>query len=155
MSYTFDRNSGGVYIIAATPFDDAGALDLESTDRLVDYYIECGVSGMTILGIMGEAAKLSGQESALFARRVLERVNGRVPVIVGVTGGGLDNMAELSRSVMENGAAGVMVAPMPSLQSTWARRANLPARLSDDHDCQFQRRNTAGDLSGSSANCHA
>ena len=39
MSYTFDRNSGGVYIIAATPFDDAGALDLESTDRLVDYYI--------------------------------------------------------------------------------------------------------------------
>ncbi len=123
MSYTFDRNSGGVYIIAATPFDGAGALDLESTDRLVDYYIECGVSGMTILGIMGEAAKLSGQESALFARRVLERVNGRVPVIVGVTGGGLDNMAELSRSVMKDGAAGVMVAPMPSLQTDAQQRS--------------------------------
>lgn len=128
MPYTFDRNSSGVYIIAATPFDSAGALDLESTDRLVDYYIDCGVSGMTILGIMGEAAKLSGQESALFARRVLDRVNGRVPVIVGVTGGGLDNMAELSRSVMENGAAGVMVASMPSLQ-TDAQQQNYFAQV--------------------------
>ena len=169
MSYTFDRNSGGVYIIAATPFDDAGALDLESTDRLVDYYIECGVSGMTILGIMGEAAKLSGQESALFARRVLERVNGRVPVIVGVTGGGLDNMAELSRSVMKDGAAGVMVAPMPSLQTDAQQRSyfaqvckalgpDVPICLQDypmTTTVNFQRRNIAGDLSGSSANCHA
>lgn len=128
MSYTFDRNSGGVYIIAATPFDSTGALDLKSADSLVDYYIDCGVSGITILGIMGEAAKLSGQESALFARRVLERVNGRVPVIVGVTGGGLDNMAELSWSVMENGAAGVMVAPMPSLQ-TDAQQRNYFAQV--------------------------
>lgn len=123
MTYKFDRNSNGVYIIAATPFDHLGGLDLESTDRMVDYYINCGVSGMTILGIMGEAAKLSGHESALLARRVLDRVKGRVPVIVGVTGGGFDNMAELSRLVMEHGAAGVMVAPLPSLQTDSKQRA--------------------------------
>lgn len=122
MKYTFDRNSNGVYIIAATPFDDMGGLDLESTDRMVDYYINCGVSGMTILGIMGEASKLSSHEAALLARRVLDRVKGRVPVIVGVTGGGFDNMAELSRLVMEHGAAGVMVAPMPSLQTDTKQR---------------------------------
>jgi 4-hydroxy-tetrahydrodipicolinate synthase len=122
MKYTFDRKSNGVYIIAATPFDDLGGLDLESTDRMVDYYIKCGVSGMTILGIMGEASKLSSHESALLARRVLDRVKGRVPVIVGVTGGGFDNMAELSRLVMEHGAAGVMVAPMPSLQTDTKQR---------------------------------
>lgn len=123
MTYKFDRNSNGVYIIAATPFDHLGGLDLESTDRMVDYYINCGVSGMTILGIMGEAAKLSGHESALLARRILDRVKGRVPVIVGVTGGGFDNMAELSRLVMEHGAAGVMVAPLPSLQTDSKQRA--------------------------------
>jgi 4-hydroxy-tetrahydrodipicolinate synthase len=123
MTYKFDRNSNGVYIIAATPFDQLGGLDLESTDRMVDYYINCGVSGMTILGIMGEAAKLSGHESALLARRILDRVKGRVPVIVGVTGGGFDNMAELSRLVMEHGAAGVMVAPLPSLQTDSKQRA--------------------------------
>ncbi len=50
-----DRDSSGVFIIAATPFDDHGALDLASTDAMVDFYLDTGVSGMTILGIMGEA----------------------------------------------------------------------------------------------------
>lgn len=115
MADRIDRHSEGVFIIAATPFSSSGALDLESTDRMVDFYLECGVSGMTILGIMGEAPKLSGEESLTFARHILHRVDGRVPVVVGVSGAGLDNMTRLSREVMDAGAAGVMVAPMPGL----------------------------------------
>lgn len=115
MTQRIDRQSEGVFIIAATPFDATGALDLESTDRMVDFYLDCGVTGMTILGIMGEAPKLSGEESLVFARRVLDRVGGRVPVVVGVSGAGLDTMARLSWSVMDAGAAGVMVAPMQGL----------------------------------------
>jgi 4-hydroxy-tetrahydrodipicolinate synthase len=115
MTQRIDRNSAGVFIIAATPFAEDGALDLDSTNRMVDFYLDCGVTGMTILGIMGEAPKLSGEESAQFARHVLDRVAGRVPVVVGVSGAGLDNMARLSHSVMDAGAAGVMVAPMPGL----------------------------------------
>lgn len=115
MAPQIDRQSHGVFIIAATPFAADGALDAESTDRLVDFYLECGVSGITILGIMGEAPKLSGAESLAFARQVLARVAGRVPVVVGVSGAGLDNMATLAHGVMEMGAAGVMVAPMPGL----------------------------------------
>ena len=111
------RNSNGVFVIAATPFTDDGALDLESTDRMVDFYLEVGVSGMTILGIMGEAPKLTSDESLIFARHVLARVNGRVPVVVGVSGPGLDNLKRLTSEVMGAGAAGVMVAPMPSLNT--------------------------------------
>ena len=111
------RKSNGVFIIAATPFTDDGALDLNSTDRMVDFYLEMGVSGMTILGIMGEAPKLTSEESLTFARHVLDRVAGRVPVVVGVSGPGLDNMARLTGEVMSAGAAGVMVAPMPSLNT--------------------------------------
>ena len=117
MAELIHRNTNGVFVIAATPFAEDGILDLESTDRMVDYYLEIGVSGMTVLGVMGEAPKLWGEESATFAARVLKRVNGRVPVIVGVTGAGLDNMARLTGSVMEAGAAGVMVAPMPGLNT--------------------------------------
>ena len=109
------RKSNGVFVIAATPFTDAGALDLASTDRMVDFYLEVGVSGMTILGIMGEAPKLTADESLTFARHVLARVAGRVPVVVGVSGPGLDNMKNLTSEVMAAGAAGVMVAPMASL----------------------------------------
>ncbi len=105
MTQRIDRQSEGVFIIAATPFASDGALDLDSTDRMVDFYLDCGVSGMTILGIMGEAPKLSGEESARFAKHVLDRVAGRVPVVVGVSGAGLDNMARLSHSVVGAGAA--------------------------------------------------
>jgi len=111
------RKSNGVFIIAATPFTDDGALDLKSADRMVDFYLEMGVSGMTILGIMGEAPKLTSEESLSFARHILDRVDGRVPVVVGVSGPGLDNMARLTGEVMSAGAAGVMVAPMPSLNT--------------------------------------
>lgn len=115
MAQRIHRTSGGVFIIAATPFAEDGALDLASTDCLIEHYLEAGVSGMTILGIMGEAPKLTPEESQSFARHVLDRVAGRVPVVVGVSGAGLDNMARLSHAVMDMGAAGVMVAPQPGL----------------------------------------
>ena len=115
MSNLINRYSEGVFIISATPFAEDGELDLSSTDRLVDFYLESGVSGMTILGIMGEAQKLTADESLRFGKHVINRVGGRVPIVVGVSGASLDNMRRLSHSVMDAGAAGVMVAPMPGL----------------------------------------
>ena len=52
MTQRIDRHSSAVFIIAATPFTEQGALDLDSTDRLIDFYLEKGVTGMTILGIL-------------------------------------------------------------------------------------------------------
>ena len=54
-----DASATGVYLIAVTPFTDNGALDLASTDRMVDFCLEQGVTGLTVLGIMGEASKLT------------------------------------------------------------------------------------------------
>jgi 4-hydroxy-tetrahydrodipicolinate synthase len=113
MTLRIDRHSSGVFIIAATPFTDQGALDLDSTDRLIDFYLEKRVTGMTILGMMGEAPKLNAEESRTVVERIMKRVNGQIPVIVGVSGAGLDNLAALSLFAMEQGAAGVMVAPNP------------------------------------------
>ena len=58
----------GVFIIAATPFTDEGALDLQSVDTLTDFYLGCGVTGFTLLGIMGEAPKLTGRGIAVGGR---------------------------------------------------------------------------------------
>lgn len=110
-----DESAAGVFIISATPFDDSGALDLDSADRMVEFYIEKGVSGITILGVMGEAPKLAPDESEAFLTRVLQRTAGRVPVIVGVSNPGLDNLVRLARVSMDQGAAGVMVAPPAGL----------------------------------------
>ncbi len=112
-----DTHAKGVFVISATPFQDSGALDLASTDRLIEFYLDKGVSGITILGMMGEAPKLSPAESSLFLNHVLARVDGRVPVVVGVSNAGLGGLAHLSHEAMAAGAAGVMVAPMPSLKT--------------------------------------
>ena len=107
----------GVYVIAATPFADDGALDLASTDSMVEFYLDCGVDGLTILGVMGEAPKLTPEESVTFLTRVLDRVAGRAGVIVGVSNPGLDNLARLAQTAMDKGAAGVMVAPLAGLNT--------------------------------------
>jgi 4-hydroxy-tetrahydrodipicolinate synthase len=99
----------GVYFIAVTPFLDNGDIDWTSVDHMVDFYEEKGVTGLTILGQLGEAPKMTASESQEIARRVIARA--KVPVVVGVTAPGLAAMRELSDSVMEMGAAGVMVAP--------------------------------------------
>ncbi len=112
-----DETAKGVFAIAATPFTIDGGLDLASTGSLVEFYIECGVSGLTILGIMGEASKLAPDEAVAFTGRVLDTVAGRIPVVVGVSSPGLDPMTALTEKVMGLGAAGVMVAPMPGLNT--------------------------------------
>ena len=114
---TLDATAKGVYLITVTPFTDAGALDLPSTDRMVDFCLEAGVTGLTVLGIMGEATKLTAEESRTYVKQVLARVAGRVPVVVGASAAGFAPMKELTQSVMDLGASGVMVAPPPAVKT--------------------------------------
>jgi len=115
MANRLDANAAGMYVISATPFTDSGAVDVESTASLMDFYIKSGVTGMTILGIMGEAPKLAGDESMSFVKACVERF--KLPIIVGVSAAGLDNLVGFSKRVMDAGAAGVMVAPIAGLKT--------------------------------------
>ena len=112
-----DETACGVYIISATPFSDDGALDYTSLDRLIDFYLDQGVHGLTLLGVMGEAPKLSSEEQGQFMHHALRRVNGQRPVIVGVSNPGIDNLVVLSGEAMDAGAAGVMVSGIPGLKT--------------------------------------
>ncbi len=110
-----NESTQGVFTIAATPFLPDGALDFDSIDRLVDAYIEKGADGLTILGMMGEAGKLTVAESVSVVRRVISR--SAVPVIVGVSAPGFSAMTALSNEAMNAGSTGVMVAPPMGLQT--------------------------------------
>jgi 4-hydroxy-tetrahydrodipicolinate synthase len=112
-----DESAAGVFIISVTPFSDDGSLDLDSVDGLVEFYLEKGVSGITVLGMMGEAQKMAPEESEAFLERVLRRVDARVQVVVGVSNAGVDNLVRLSKFSMDHGAAGVMVAPLAGLST--------------------------------------
>jgi 4-hydroxy-tetrahydrodipicolinate synthase len=106
----------GVFAITVTPFHPDGRLDVESVDRMVDFYLRCGVTGLTILGIMGEAPKLEMNESLAFIKQVVSRAGG-IPIVVGVSSPGFAAMRALARGAMDLGAAGVMIAPQPSLRT--------------------------------------
>ena len=106
----------GVYVIAVTPFTDTGEIDWDSLDRVVDFYFEKGADGLTILGMMGEAPKLTQAESRAVAERVIRRAGDR-PVVVGVSAPGLAAIGELGKAVMDMGAAGCMVTTPGSLKT--------------------------------------
>jgi 4-hydroxy-tetrahydrodipicolinate synthase len=110
-----DERARGVFPISATPFAPDGALDLDSLDRLVDFYLGRRVHGLTVLGIMGEAPKLTPSESRAVVARTVSCVAGRVPVVVGVSNADLGALAALANDAMATGAAGVMVAPPPGI----------------------------------------
>ncbi|CDN56370.1 2-dehydro-3-deoxy-L-arabinonate dehydratase [Neorhizobium galegae bv. officinalis bv. officinalis str. HAMBI 1141] len=111
-----DEKVRGVFVISVTPFQDDGSLDLDSLDRVTDFYLEAGADGLTVLGMMGEAPKLTGTESRQVIQRVIARAQGK-PVVVGVSSPGLAALAEVSHEAMAQGAAGVMIAPPMSLRT--------------------------------------
>ncbi len=105
----------GVYAIAPTPFNPDGAIDHDSLQRLCDFYMKAGVTGITVLGQLGEAPKLDHGESIAIVGEVVRRMP--VPVIVGVTAPGFAAMRALSHDAMNAGAAGVMIAPPNTLRT--------------------------------------
>jgi len=105
----------GVYVIAPTPFHPDGRIDDESIDRMTDFFVEAGVDGITVLGQLGEAPKMTHAESVGIVARVAKRV--KVPVIVGVSSPGFAPMRELTQDAMAAGAAGVMIAPPNTLRT--------------------------------------
>lgn len=111
-----DATARGVYPIAPTPFHPDGTIDVDSIDRLTDFYVGCGATGLTVLGVMGEAGKLDQAEGIAVATRYIRRAAG-LPVIVGVSAPGFAAMAGLAHASMEAGAAGVMIAPPNSLRT--------------------------------------
>ena len=112
---TIGSDTKGVYAIAPTPFQEDGRIDEASIDRMVDFYPRPAARGLTVLGIMGEAPKLDAAEALAIVARVV--APGRLPVVVGVSAPGFAAMRTLARAAMDGGAAGVMIAPPPSLRT--------------------------------------
>src|SRR5215212_10353531 len=105
----------GVYVIAPTPFHPDGRIDESSIDRMCDFFVKAGVDGMTVLGQLGEAPKMTHDESVSIVKRVLARA--KFPIVVGVSAPGFAAMRALTQDVMALGASGVMIAPPNTLRT--------------------------------------
>lgn len=124
----------GIFNILATPFDAQQAVDFDSLRRLVNFQIDLGVYGLTILGVLGEAAKLSVDERNRVLNTVMETVAGRVPVVVGTSHNDLDTCINLSKTAFAAGADGVMIAPPPMKNATDDEIIALYSRVAEQID---------------------
>jgi 4-hydroxy-tetrahydrodipicolinate synthase len=107
----------GVYNITPTPFHEDGSIDHESLRRLTAFTRDTGVDGMTILGVLGEADKLTDRERDEVIAATIEAAGPSFPICVGTTHAGTDGCIAFSRRAAELGAAAVMIAP-PKLART-------------------------------------
>ncbi len=101
----------GVYNITPTPFKPDGSLDEASLRHLTDFTVEQGVNGMTILGVLGEAGKLTDVERDRVVATVVEAAAGRIPICVGTSHAATYPCVVYSRRAEELGAKAIMVAP--------------------------------------------
>ncbi|MGL4636407.1 MAG: dihydrodipicolinate synthase family protein [Beijerinckiaceae bacterium] len=111
-----NATASGLFPIAPTPFHADGKIDGRSIDTLIARYHAAGATGITVLGIMGEAPKMEADESLAIVKQFIAGM-GALPVIVGVSSPGFAAMRALARSSMEMGAAGVMIAPPSTLRT--------------------------------------
>jgi 2-keto-3-deoxy-L-arabinonate dehydratase len=106
-----NRPYRGVFPVVPTTFDEDGALDLASQKRCVDFMIDAGSNGLCILANFSEQFVLSDDERETLTRAILEKVAGRVPVIVTTTHFGTRVCAERCERAQAEGASMVMVMP--------------------------------------------
>jgi 4-hydroxy-tetrahydrodipicolinate synthase len=101
----------GVIPILATPFHDDESLDLPSLTRLIEFCGSLGVTGVTLLGVLGESNRLTDSERSTLIRTAVAAAAGKVPVIVGCSHTGTSATAALAEGAMSLGASAVMIAP--------------------------------------------
>lgn len=109
----------GVYSVLPTPFTQDGRIDQTSLKRIIDLFLNAGVSGFTVLGVTSEVARLSEKEKREVVEVVLKHAGSRVPIVVGTTAEGTHTCIESSKAALAAGASAVMVSPprMPKLHS--------------------------------------
>jgi 4-hydroxy-tetrahydrodipicolinate synthase len=102
----------GSMVALVTPMRADGSLDDDSLRKLVEFHIDQGTDAIVAVGTTGESATLSVKEHTDVIRKVVEQVNGRIPVIAGTGANSTSEAIELTQSAKElNVDAVLLVAP--------------------------------------------
>ena len=76
----------GMGVALITPFKEDGSVDYPALMRMVDHLVQNGADFLCVLGTTAETPTLSTEEKKEITRLVVERVNGRIPIMLGCGG---------------------------------------------------------------------
>jgi len=94
----------GSIVAIATPMQRDGALDLPALDKLIDFHVANGTSGIVVVGTTGESPTVDVDEHRLLIRHVVERAGGRIGVIAGTGANSTAEAVALTAYAREVGA---------------------------------------------------
>jgi 4-hydroxy-tetrahydrodipicolinate synthase len=97
----------GVWLPVITPFID-DEVDYVSFRKLIDYYIQKGISGLIPLGTTGESPTVSEAETEQIVARTMEWVDKRVPVYVGIGGNCTQKTVQLVKKIEKYKVDGIL-----------------------------------------------
>ncbi|HSC84635.1 MAG TPA: 4-hydroxy-tetrahydrodipicolinate synthase [Pseudomonas sp.] len=102
----------GSMVALVTPMDAQGGLDWDNLRKLVDFHLQEGTNAIVAVGTTGESATLDVHEHVEVIRRVVDQVNGRIPVIAGTGANSTREAIELTQNARSVGAdACLLVTP--------------------------------------------
>jgi len=101
----------GVFPAATTQFTNDQQVDLEATARNLEALVASGVHGMIVLGTVGENCSLEFDEKLEVTRTAVNRLRGRVPVLVGVAECTTALACRFAEAVQAIGVDGLMLLP--------------------------------------------
>lgn len=104
------KTLSGTGVALVTPFDSNEAVDYDALGKLIDFDIENGVEYVITLGTTGETPTLTKQEKSDIVNFTYEKVNGRVPVVVGIGGNSTKDVIENLKSFPLEKATAVLSA---------------------------------------------
>ncbi|MBS7458707.1 4-hydroxy-tetrahydrodipicolinate synthase [Coralloluteibacterium stylophorae] len=113
------RLTGSITALA-TPFDAAGALDLDAWKRLIAEQLEAGTQAVVVAGSTGEAATLDDAEYSTLLECAVAQCRGRVPVLAGTGLSGTARTVALTRRVAQAGVDAALVVTPPYVRPTQA-----------------------------------
>jgi dihydrodipicolinate synthase/N-acetylneuraminate lyase len=101
----------GIIPPMVTPLLDRDSLDVDGLEKLIEHILAGSVNGLFILGTTGEAPSLSQLLRCELIERVCEQVEGRVPVLVGITDPCFVESVNIASKAKDAGAQAVVLAP--------------------------------------------
>ncbi len=98
----------GLGVAMVTPFDVEKEIDYNATERMVEHLIGGGADYLVLLGTTGESVVLSDDEKREFVDYVIDKNDGRVPVVVGMGGHDTAKLLKSIKSFNFNGVDGIL-----------------------------------------------
>lgn len=125
---------GGTYPMLYAFFDEGGRLRRDAFTRQIGASIASGASGIAVLGLGTEVAKLGRAERRQVVEWVAEDVAGRLPLAVTVADGNVPDMIESARFAVGAGAAWLILQP-PRPPASAADLLSFFGAVADAVDC--------------------